>query len=90
MNTPNVTPAQIGALLTALGGQAVAWGLLDGSREQTVVAIATAAVAVGWKLADAIIRNGRSRSLHGAQAAAIAAEDALGPIDPPAARSDAP
>lgn len=90
MTTPNITPAQIGALVTALGGQAVAWGLLDGSREQTVVAIATAALGAAWKLADAIIRNGRARSLHGVQAAAIAEEAALGPINPPAARSTPP
>lgn len=65
MKTPSITPAQIAALLTALGGQAVAFGLLTGTREQTIVSAATAAVAIVWKLADAIIRHGRSRALAG-------------------------
>jgi hypothetical protein len=90
VTTPNVTPAQVGALVTAIGGQAVAFGLLSGTREQTIVAITTAAIGVAWKLADAIIRNGRSRSLHGAEAAAITEEGRLDAAGAPAATSAAP
>lgn len=62
MKTPDITPAQIGALVLAIGGQAVSWGILSGHTEQLVVAVATAAVSIGWKIADAIIRNGRAHS----------------------------
>lgn len=74
MKTPNITPAQILGLVTALGGQAVAFGLLDGQQEQLVVSAVTAAVGIAVKLADAIIRHGRSRALNGQIAAAITHE----------------
>jgi hypothetical protein len=80
VNTPDITPAQIAAWLTGLGGQAVAFGLLNGHTEQLVVSIGTISLAAVWKIADAIIRHGRSSSLHGAQAAAINQEAALTPL----------
>lgn len=62
MSTPSITPAQIGALTVALGGQAVAFGLLSGHTEQLVVSIGSWAIAGVWKLADAWIRHGRSKA----------------------------
>lgn len=61
LTTPSITAAQIAALVTFAGSQAVAFGLLTGSKEQTVLSIAGAAVAVALKVCDAFIRFGRTR-----------------------------
>jgi hypothetical protein len=65
VSTPSVTPAQILGLITAFGGLAVAYGLIGNHTEQLVVAAVAAAVGIAFKLADAIIRHGRSRALTG-------------------------
>lgn len=62
LSTPSITPAQIAAVLTFAGGQAVAFGLLSSSREQTLVSIGSIVLAAAWKLADAWIRHGRSKA----------------------------
>ena len=62
MKTPDITRAQIAALLTFAGGQAVAWGWLTNAREQTIVAAGSTIIAAVWKLADAWIRHGRSKA----------------------------
>jgi hypothetical protein len=58
---PDVTPAQVLAVLGWVGAQAVAWGWLDAGTAQLAVSAGATLVALGWKLSDAIIRNGRSR-----------------------------
>lgn len=63
MKTPDVTPAQILAMVTFVAGQLVAFGLLDARREQLVISIASTAIAAAWKIADAVIRNGRAHAL---------------------------
>jgi len=62
MKTPDITKAQIAALLTFAGGNAVAWGWLTSTREQTIVAVGSTVIAGVWKLADAWIRHGRSKT----------------------------
>ena len=84
MKTPNITPAQIGALLTFVVGQAVAFGWLPGSREQTIVSVGSIVVAVALKFADAIIRHGRAGALAAAKTAALQLEHDL-TVKPPAA-----
>ena len=71
MRTPNITPAQVLGICTSLGGMAVAFGVLTGSQERVTVAAACAAIGIALKIADAIIRHGRSRSLNGLQAALV-------------------
>jgi hypothetical protein len=61
MKTPDVTPAQLAAVLTFIAGQAVAFGWLTAGRAQLVVSIGATVIAACWKIADAIIRNGRSK-----------------------------
>ena len=59
---PDITPAQIGALLTFIGGQAVAYGWLTNTREQTLVSVGSIVIAAVWKLADAILRGSRAKA----------------------------
>lgn len=61
--TPDVTTGQIGALLTFVVGQAVAFGWVDGGRAQTLVSAGSIVVATAWKLADAYLRGSRARHL---------------------------
>jgi len=74
MSTPNITPAQIVGFVTALGGVALAFGLLNGAQDRVIVSAVCAAVGIALKISDAIIRHGRSRALTGLQAAAINAD----------------
>lgn len=84
--TPDVTPAQVLALATFVAGQLVAYGLLSQQREQLVVSIASTAIAAVWKIADAVIRNGRAHAhVSGGPQAATAAPAAATPDAPAAA-----
>jgi len=86
MNLPNVTQAQLLALLTFIGGQAVSAGLIDNNREKLLISIGSIVVAAAWKIADAIIRNGRAQI----GAAQIASGDGPQPIEPPGDTTEAP
>lgn len=85
MNLPNITQAQILALITFVAGQAVAYGLLDTAKEQLVVSIGSIVVAAVWKIADAVIRNGRAQI-----AAAQINTGGVQPIEPPGDTTEAP
>lgn len=63
MNTPDITPAQIVAAITAVVTQLVNYGLLSGAQEHQIVGLAGIVVPGLLVLADAIIRHGRSRAL---------------------------
>lgn len=65
MNTPDITPAQIIAGLTALLGAVVVLFKLHLSDEQRAafITIIGTIVPLAWTLGDAIIRHGRSRAL---------------------------
>ena len=58
--TPDITPAQITAVVTFIVGQAVAWGLVSNNREQTLISAGSTLIAIAWKIADAHIRHGRA------------------------------
>ena len=60
--TPDITAAQIGALLTFVVGQAVAFGWLNSSREQLLVSAGSTIIAAAWKLADAYLRGSRAKA----------------------------
>jgi hypothetical protein len=57
---PAITPAQIGAVLTFVVSQAVAFGWLDPGKGQTYVAIGGIVVSAAWKIADAYLRGQRA------------------------------
>ena len=62
MKTPDISLAQIAALVTFAVGQLVAFGLLSAHSQQLDVSLGTTIVAAAWQFADAHIRNGRSKA----------------------------
>lgn len=60
---PDLTPAQLVAALTWAVSQAVAFKVLDTQTSQLVLSVGSTAVVAAWKIADAIIRNGRAKAL---------------------------
>jgi hypothetical protein len=69
---PDVTPAQLVAALTWVVAQAVAFGYLDTQRSQLVLSVGSTVIAAAWKIADAIIRNGRAKALAVKETAGVA------------------
>lgn len=61
LSTPDITPAQIVAVLVALVGQLVARGLIGNDTGAVVAQIAALAVPLVWMIADAVIRHGRAK-----------------------------
>lgn len=61
MQTPDITKAQILALIQAVLALAIAFGVDLSTEQQTAILGLAGAVAVVLPIADAIIRNGRSR-----------------------------
>lgn len=57
---PDVTPAQILAVVGWTAAQLVAYGLLDPQHEQLAVSIGASVLAAAWKLADAYLRAHRA------------------------------
>lgn len=60
---PNVTPAQIVAIVGWIVAQLIAYGVLDIRYQQVALSIGATLLAGALKIADAIIRHGRSRAL---------------------------
>lgn len=61
METPDITKAQIIALVQAVLAVAVSFGVDLSDRQESAILGLAGAIAVVLPLADAIIRNGRSR-----------------------------
>jgi multisubunit Na+/H+ antiporter MnhB subunit len=61
METPDITKAQIIALVQALLAVIVAFGVPLSDRQEAAILGLAGAIAIVLPLADAIIRNGRSR-----------------------------
>ena len=77
---PDITPAQIAAVVGWVAAQAVAFGLLSPGHEQLAVSIGASVLAAAWKLADAYLRGHR--------ALAVALNGNL--LNPPPAPADPP
>lgn len=60
MQTPDITPAQVLAVITGIIAQLVTAGFVDGRTEQLVVGLAGIVVPFAWIIADAVIRHGRA------------------------------
>lgn len=60
---PSVTPAQVGALLTLIVSQAIAWGWIANDDGQKIVSIGGIVVAAVWKIADAFLRSQRAKAV---------------------------
>lgn len=61
MKTPDITPAQVIAVVQAIVALFAAFGLDLSQRQQDAVLQLSTALLVFLPLADAIIRNGRAR-----------------------------
>jgi hypothetical protein len=60
---PDVTLAQVLAVFGWVIAQAVAFGVLDSVKSQLVLSAGGTIIAAAWKLADALIRNGRAKAV---------------------------
>lgn len=60
--TPDITPAQIAAVLTFAVGQLVAFGAVSKTKEQVLISAGSTIVAAVWKLADAFLRGSRAKA----------------------------
>lgn len=65
LRTPDITPAQVLALVVFIVSQLVAYGVLTTHGAQLAVSIAGTVIAATWKIADAIIRHGRATGAGG-------------------------
>jgi hypothetical protein len=61
-NLPDITPAQIAAVLTFVIGQAVAWGWVDNQHAKVLISSGSIIIAAVWKLADAYLRGQRAQA----------------------------
>jgi hypothetical protein len=61
--TPDVTLAQILALVTTAVGLLVSDQVIDGHTAKLITDVAAVVVPAAWMIADAIIRHGRSRAM---------------------------
>ena len=60
--TPDITPAQIVAAVSAIVGLFVSQGLIDNNRAQIITGVASIVLPLIWVAADAVIRHGRARA----------------------------
>jgi hypothetical protein len=60
---PDVTLAQALAVFGWIIAQAVAFGWLDTVKSQLVLSAGATIIGAAWKLADALIRNGRAKAV---------------------------
>jgi len=60
---PDVTLAQTLAVFGWIIAQAVAFGWLDTVKSQLVLSAGATIIGAAWKLADALIRNGRAHAV---------------------------
>lgn len=59
---PDVTKVQVLAILGWVGAQAVAFGWVSNQNEKLYLSLGGTVLFSVWKLADAIIRNGRNHN----------------------------
>lgn len=78
MKTPDITPAQVLAVVTFFIGQLVAYGAIDGTVQQSALSAAATVIPAVFALADAMIRGKRNDRL-----AAEAHADAVVAINSP-------
>lgn len=62
LKTPDITPAQLLAMVATIVGLLVSQGVIDNNRAQVITSIASIAIPIILVIADAIIRHGRARA----------------------------
>lgn len=63
MEMPDVTKAQILAVITWAAAQAVAYGWLKSMPSEVALSLGATVVAAAWKLADAYLRGQRANAV---------------------------
>lgn len=81
---PSITPAQILAIVGWIVAQLIAYGVLDVRYQQVALSVGATLLAGALKIADAIIRHGRSRALTPVASATVQTQPATTPPPPPA------
>lgn len=61
ISLPDITQAQAAAALTWIVGEAVTMKFVDAERSKVILSVGLTVVAAAWKIADAVIRNGRAK-----------------------------
>lgn len=59
-STPDITAAQILAVVSTVVAQVVAWGVMSAGTGQQLVSVAGIVLPAVWATADAVIRHGRA------------------------------
>lgn len=75
---PDITPAQIAAVVGWAVAQAVAYGWLSTEQSQVIMSAGATILAAAWKIADAFLRAKRNQA-H----AIVLAAQATGRVTPP-------
>jgi small-conductance mechanosensitive channel len=57
---PDITPAQLSALVGWIVAQAVAFGWVDSDQAQILISGGATIVAAAWKIADSLLRGKRA------------------------------
>lgn len=70
---PDVTPAQLQALIVMVVTQLVAAQWVDGDTAQVMIQVAGVVLPVVWVVADAVIRYARNRHVAAVRVAEVAA-----------------
>lgn len=63
LKTPDLTQAQLLAAFSWVVAQLVVMGVVDNNTSALVLQVGSTAISGVWVIADALIRNGRSRAL---------------------------
>lgn len=79
---PSITPAQVLAIVGWIVAQLVAYGVLDVRYQQVALSIGATLLAAALKIADALIRHGRSRALTPVASATVQTTPAVTPPPP--------
>lgn len=61
---PDITQAQVMAVLKFVAGQVVAWGFINNAAGQRIVSVGSAVLAAVWIMADAYLRAQRVKAVH--------------------------
>lgn len=61
---PDITPAQIFALLTFIITQIVAWGFVSNDAGQRLISAGGIIIPAVWKIVDAYLRAQRVKAVH--------------------------
>lgn len=87
LGTPDITPAQVLAAVSAIVGLFVTQRYIDERLAQLITGIASIVLPLVWVAADALIRHGRSRAFVVAPKGVVGDDDPPAPVKRPRAKA---